>query len=81
MILLNQHIFRLLALALELPEDTFDSYSGANGDEAGTWGSTVRLVHYPAIAQSADPRQIGCCAHTDFGSCWYKKWPTRSRLT
>ena len=69
MILLSQHLFRLLALALELPQDTFDNYSGANGEETSTWGSTLRLVHYPPNDTSVKVGHLGCGAHTDFGTC------------
>ena len=68
MIKLSQHIFRLLALALDLPEQTFDSFSGADGNETGTRGSVLRLVHYPAIDKSVNGGDLGCGAHTDFAT-------------
>ena len=69
MVLLSQRVFRLFAMALGLPEVAFDNYTGTNGDDESTWGSTLRLVHYPPIERSANTDQIGYGAHTDFGTC------------
>jgi len=50
-----------LALALDLPADTFASF---NHDPA----CRLRLLHYPPQAAQPEPGEKGCGAHTDFGS-------------
>ena len=59
-IALGQHVARLVALSLELPEDYFDEtlkeplfYS--------------RLLKYPPHPKDAAPNQLGAGAHTDWG--------------
>lgn len=52
---------RVFALALHLPEDSFDQY--AKRPEAG-----MRILHYPQQDSSPD-QQAGLGAHTDF-ECW-----------
>jgi isopenicillin N synthase-like dioxygenase len=68
MIRLSQCVFRLLASALSLPADTFDNYSGADGMIENTFGSTLRLVHYPPTKLESSSGQLSCGAHTDFGT-------------
>jgi len=71
MISLSQRLFRLLAASLNLPSDTFDQYSGADGTIENTYGSTLRLVHYPstrAVSMNHEAGQLSCGAHTDFGT-------------
>ncbi len=72
MISLSQRIFRLLAPSLKLPSDAFDHYSGADGTMESTYGSTLRLVHYPSTRVTPTNHkagQLSCGAHTDFGTC------------
>lgn len=54
-------VLRLVALALELPEDWFTSKMPDNI-------TYLRMLHYPASsAEPGDPDQPGCGAHTDYG--------------
>lgn len=71
MIELCQQLFKILALALEQTEDFFDHYSGNDGTLSNTFGSTLRLVHYPPPKIRVD-RQLSCGAHTDFGSSRFR---------
>jgi len=58
---LAQHLVRLLALSLELPEDFFA--------EAFRYPSaTCRLLKYPPQGPDAKPYQMGAAAHTDLGA-------------
>jgi isopenicillin N synthase-like dioxygenase len=60
MVRLGRHLAACLALSLDLPEDYF-----ASGlDEPSC---TVRLLHYPPHPANAQPNQLGCGAHTDWG--------------
>jgi isopenicillin N synthase-like dioxygenase len=58
---LGRHMLGLLALALKLPRDYF---AASLTDSL----STLRLLHYPPQDAIADPAQMGCGAHTDWGS-------------
>ncbi|KAK7715478.1 hypothetical protein SLS57_006865 [Botryosphaeria dothidea] len=58
---LARRMTRVFALALHLPEDSFDQY--AKRPEAG-----MRILHYPQQDSSPD-QQAGLGAHTDF-ECW-----------
>ncbi|KAB2576681.1 2-oxoglutarate-Fe(II) type oxidoreductase [Lasiodiplodia theobromae] len=58
---LARRVTRLFALALHLPEESFDQY--ITRPEAG-----MRILHYPEQDASADD-QAGLGAHTDF-ECW-----------
>lgn len=57
---LAQHLVRLLALSLELPEEFFaEAFRYPN--------ATCRLLRYPPQAQSKKEHQWGAAAHTDLG--------------
>lgn len=89
MVELSQRIFRLLALALGQKQDFFDHYSGADGTISSTFGSTLRLLHYPP-ARNLQDGQLSCGAHTDFGTskpstyiaqCFLKRANARSHYS
>lgn len=56
---LGQRIFRALALALDLPEQFFDS-------KITKPLAQLRLLYYPPQTTAIDPDQIGTGAHTDY---------------
>jgi isopenicillin N synthase-like dioxygenase len=57
---LGQHLIRLVALSLDLPEDHFE--------EAFRYPSaTCRLLRYPPQQESTKEHQMGASAHTDLG--------------
>lgn len=57
---LGQHLIRLVALSLDLPENHFE--------EAFRYPSaTCRLLRYPPQAESTKEYQMGAAAHTDLG--------------
>lgn len=58
---LSDHLMRLCARALGLPE----GYFGPHLDRAAL---TLRANHYPALAHRPGPRQFRGGAHTDYGS-------------
>lgn len=61
---LHAEVMRALALALDLPESWFDSFT-AGAD------NTLRLLHYPEVRKSvfrANAGQVRAGAHTDYGS-------------
>ncbi len=58
---LNRVTMRALALALDLPEDHFESF--CDGGVAN-----LKLLHYPPQPANADPDEKGCGAHTDWGA-------------
>lgn len=53
-------VMRGLAIALDLPEDFFETRFS---DPV----SALRLLHYPPHAKRQDEDQLGCGAHTDYG--------------
>lgn len=56
-----QQIFRAFALALQMPEDYLAvRHVGQN--------FTLRLLHYPPLAQAPKPGQIRAGAHSDYGT-------------
>ncbi len=58
---LGKHLFRCLALSLEMPEDHFD-------DGLAAPMCSIRLLHYPPQPADASFNQLGAGAHTDWGS-------------
>ncbi|MCX2833833.1 2-oxoglutarate and iron-dependent oxygenase domain-containing protein [Microbulbifer thermotolerans] len=67
---LGQLLFRGFALALDLPEDTFD-------DKVKNPPSQLRLIHYPYNPDAQDREGIG--AHTDY-ECFTLLLPTTDGL-
>ncbi|KAJ4344884.1 uncharacterized protein N0V89_012629 [Didymosphaeria variabile] len=59
MLTFSRRLLRIFALALDLPEDHFDSITKHPM-------TNVRAVHYPPQASDSD---VGIGAHTDF--CWF----------
>lgn len=56
-----QRIFQAFALALQMPEDYLTvRHTGQN--------FTLRLLHYPPLAQAPKPGQIRAGAHSDYGT-------------
>jgi len=58
---LAQHVMRLFALALDLPEQFFDA-------KIDRHISRLRVRNYPAPATPPEPGQVRAGAHTDYGS-------------
>ncbi len=58
---LAERLMRIFAFSLRLPEEYF-------ADKIDRHFSPLGSFHYPAIENSPHPDQIGCGAHTDFGS-------------
>ena len=58
---LSRRLMRLIALSLNLSPDHFEPYML---DPT----CTTRLLHYPPQPASAQPGQIGCGSHTDWGA-------------
>jgi len=58
---LGLHIMGLVALALDLPESYFAPFF----DDPSV---SLRMLHYPPHPADAPARQLGCGAHTDWGS-------------
>ncbi len=57
---LGDHIVRLLALSLDMPQDWFaPAFAGTGG--------MLRFIHYPPQPANAAFNQIGAGAHTDWG--------------
>jgi isopenicillin N synthase-like dioxygenase len=54
-------LMRLFALALDLPEDSFD-------DKIDKHMTTMSAANYPDLRQEPLPGQLRCGAHTDFGA-------------
>lgn len=69
--LLAEHLFRALALALDLPEDWFKAYLKRPP-------SQLRLVHYPFV-ENAPVDEPGIGAHTDY-ECFTILLPTAAGL-
>ena len=57
---LSQHLMRIVALGLGLNADHFERYMQDPMP-------VLRLLHYPPQPATAEPGQIGCGAHTDWG--------------
>ncbi|MFT5706699.1 MAG: isopenicillin N synthase-like dioxygenase [Oceanospirillaceae bacterium] len=60
MIELGKTILRALAIALKLDPHYFDSSFTEPL-------SVLRFIHYPAVEQKVDDKQVGAGAHTDYG--------------
>lgn len=58
---LATQLMRLFALALALPEHTFD-------DKVDRHITNLSVIHYPPLAAAPEPGQLRGGAHTDFGS-------------
>ena len=54
-------LMRLFALALDLPENSFDS-------KIDKHMTTMSIANYPDLVQEPLPGQLRCGAHTDFGA-------------
>jgi len=66
LITLGKYLFRLFALALDLPEDFFE-------DKITRPAAIMRLLHYPPQTGPVDERVIGIGAHTDY-ECFTILW-------
>ena len=58
---LFKKMMRVFAVALELPESYFDPFLDKHG-------STLRLIHYPALEYEPRPGELRSGAHTDTGT-------------